>query len=119
MVEVEIMTPEGRVKAKVKAILDKYEVYHFWPVQTGMGGRTLDCIGCVAGYFFSIETKAPGGKPTKFQEHTIREMKRRGAYVFVIDSVDSPQLFMLEVFIRARQMGADVPVEAEPTKEAP
>ena len=40
------MTPEGKVKVKVKNLLNAYGAYHFWPVQTGMGARTLDCLGC-------------------------------------------------------------------------
>jgi hypothetical protein len=31
------MTPEGKVKKRVKAILDEQQVYHFSPMQNGMG----------------------------------------------------------------------------------
>ena len=79
------MTPEGKVKAKVKRLLARYPVYSHWPVQTGYGSPTLDCIVCAAGHFFAIETKAPGKKPTPRQEQTIKAMRDAGALVFIID----------------------------------
>src|SRR5262249_28281728 len=79
------MTPEAKVKARAKKVLNAHGAYHFWPVQTGMGSRTLDCLGCIRGAFFAIETKAPGKKPTKLQEHTIEQMQLAKAKVVVID----------------------------------
>ena len=79
------MTPEGRVKAKVKKLLKGYNLYSNWPVPCGYGTPMLDCVGCFLGLFFSIETKAPGGKPTPRQQQTIEEQRRAGAKVFVID----------------------------------
>lgn len=78
-------TPEGKVKNKVKKILDKYGAYYFMPVQTGFGAATLDILACYKGEFFAIETKAPGKKPTARQELTIERMEKAGATVFVID----------------------------------
>lgn len=83
------MTPEGKIKAAVKRKLNSlYECYHHWPVQTGMGAPTLDCVGCYRGMFFAIETKAPGKVPTARQEHTIEEMAGAGACVMVISSME-------------------------------
>ena len=79
------MTPEGRVKAKVKKLLKGYPLYSNWPVPCGYGTPMLDCVGCFLGLFFSIETKAPGGKPTPRQQQTIEEQRRAGAKVFIID----------------------------------
>lgn len=81
------MTPEGIVKAKVKAVLATYKpkLYALWPVQNGMGSPTLDCLGVMSGFAFAIETKAPGKKPTERQEITIQQMRCAGARVFVID----------------------------------
>lgn len=78
------MTPEGKVKAKVKRLLQKYGCYQFWPVQTGYGSPTLDCIGCSNGFFFGIETKAPGKRPTPRQRLTIDDMRAAEGAVFVI-----------------------------------
>ena len=81
-------TPEGRVKRLVKAHLREAGAYAFWPVQTGMGSRTLDCLGCHKRRAFAIETKAPGNKPTEQQLWLIQQMQLSGMAVFVIDTVD-------------------------------
>lgn len=78
------LTPEGKVKEKVKRLLKKYDCYQFWPVQTGYGAPTLDCIACANGYFIGIETKAPGKHPTPRQKLTIDDMNASKATVFVI-----------------------------------
>lgn len=77
-------TPEGKVKDRVKRILKQYECYQFWPVQTGYGAPTLDCIACCAGQFFAIETKAPGKRPTPRQRLTMEDMEAAQGKVFVI-----------------------------------
>lgn len=77
-------TPEGKVKAKVKALLTKYGAYQFWPVQTGYGAATLDCLGTHDGIFLSIETKAPGKKLTPRQEDTALRMREAGGIVFIV-----------------------------------
>jgi len=82
-------TPEGKVKAAVKKVLTDSKqwgsIYQFWPVQTGYGASTLDCLGCYQGRAFAIETKAPGKKPNKRQAMVIREMEAADMTVFVID----------------------------------
>lgn len=88
------MTPEGKVKAKVKAVLKEFgsDVWAHWPVQTGYGAPTLDCTGSVRnfrtalGIAFAIETKAPGKQLTDQQKATIRSMLRAGTKVFLIGS---------------------------------
>ena len=79
------MTPEGKVKDKVKKLLKEAGAYYHMPVQNGMGAPTLDFVGCHQGNFFAIETKAPGKKPTPRQEQTIADMRRARAAVFVVD----------------------------------
>jgi hypothetical protein len=80
------MTPEGRIKAAVKRTLKKYpSVYAFWPVQTGYGARTLDCLVCANGWFITIETKAPGKKPTGVQWACIEQIQNAGGVALVID----------------------------------
>ena len=79
------MTPEGAVKVKVRRLLDKYGVYRFAPVQTGMGKPGLDFYCCHRGWFFAIETKAEGGRPTPRQRRTMDEIEAAGGAVFLID----------------------------------
>lgn len=85
------MTPEGRVKTAIKAVIaavqEKEPVYVNWPVPVGYGESTLDCIGCHRGRFFAIEAKAPGKKPTPRQVFIAERMQEAGATVFVIDGM--------------------------------
>ena len=90
------MTPEGRVKEKVKRLLKKYNAYYFMPVQTGMGSRSLDFLCCYCGRFFAIETKAEGKEPTPLQEHTIREIEKAGGFCFIIVGTNNPAFETLE-----------------------
>ena len=83
-------TPEGKVKRDVDALLAKYPVYVFKPVQQGLGAAGLDyhCVICVNGspVAFFIETKRPGGKPTDRQEGLIKRLRSEfRCNVFVVD----------------------------------
>lgn len=80
------MTPEGKVKERVKKILKPFKpkLYAHWPVQTGYGAPTLDCNGAINGRAFSIETKAPGKHLTPQQEATKAEKEAAGIKVFVV-----------------------------------
>lgn len=92
------MTPEGKVKKRVKEILKAAGAYQHWPVQNGMGSPTLDCNGTYKGFGFSIETKAPGEKPTPRQLQTIEAKRAAKEYVLVVDGTDDYDClkFMLE-----------------------
>jgi hypothetical protein len=97
------LTPEGKIKALVKKLLADSErwgyIWSDWPVPAGYGKSRLDCDGSYYGRFFAIETKAPGKKPTPRQEATIRDMRRSGAAVFVVDGPES--LAMVEKWLYA------------------
>lgn len=88
------ITPEGKVKTRVKAILQPYKpfLYAHWPVQMGFGAPTLDCNGAILGAPFSIETKAPGKKPTEQQLQTMHDMHCAGIKIFLIDGERYPYL---------------------------
>ncbi len=75
---------EKRVKDVVKKLLKEHGCYIFMPVQSGYGAATLDIIGCHKTRFFSVETKAPGKKPSPRQELIMDMMNDAGAAVFVI-----------------------------------
>lgn len=78
------MTPEGKVKKAVKALLDEHGAFHTWPVPGGYGESMLDCVGHHKGHYFEIETKAPGEAPTARQQFRIDRLRESGAKVFVI-----------------------------------
>lgn len=75
---------EKTVKARVTKLLKEHKCYYFMPVQSGYGAASLDYLGCHAGHFFSIETKAPGKHPSPRQELTIEEIEGAGGAAFVI-----------------------------------
>lgn len=82
------MTPEGRVKKEHRDWFDRQGFYHFWPVQTGLGARTVDCLACVEGYFVAIEIKRPGIiEPTKLQGLTLQRVGKAGGFAFTSDSL--------------------------------
>ena len=91
------MTPEGKIKQMVKDWCKEVGAYYFMPVQSGYGQKTLDFLICYKGKFIAIETKAPGKKPTKFQELTLREIEGAAGIVKIIDSEAAMQQFSLDM----------------------
>jgi hypothetical protein len=89
------MTPEGKVKARVNAVLKVFGpwVWRFMPVQTGYGAPALDYLLCVGGIFVAVETKVKGKKLTPLQEGTRVNMIDAGGLVFVVD--DDRSLWIL------------------------
>ena len=86
-------TPEGKIKKMVNKVLDEFSdpltgagLYRYWPVPSGFGASSLDCIVCYEGVFLAIETKAPGKKPTPRQELCIVQIEHASGKVFVIDN---------------------------------
>jgi hypothetical protein len=93
-------TPEGKTKAKVRSILERYDgMYTYWPVPFGYGKTTLDVLGCYRGRFFSIETKAEGKKPTLRQTLELQNIGRAMGMTFVISGPDDPALKTLEMWL--------------------
>lgn len=86
------MTPEGKVKAQVKHMLRVNGCYQFWPVQSGYGTYTLDCLACHKGAFFAIETKAPKAKATVMQQALAKVIELAGGKTFVIDGTNLEEL---------------------------
>jgi hypothetical protein len=80
------MTPEGKVKAKVKKILDAVGAYWTMPVTGGYGSSGApDFLVCHRGKFFGIECKANGNKPTALQEDNMRRIEASGGFTLVVD----------------------------------
>lgn len=104
-------TPEGKIKSKVSAMLQTMKsCWYDMPVPSGFGKSTLDYIGCANGRFFSVETKAPGKKPTARQNAMIASMERAGGVVFVIDGQDG----LDELLEWLLSVGAHRPIETPP-----
>jgi len=87
------MTPEAKVKKQVKAILDELEVYHFSPMQNGMGRAGIpDIVACYCGKFIGIECKAGDNKPTALQERELNRILEAGGEAYVINEENIEQL---------------------------
>ena len=79
------MTPEARTKKMLKAYLDKRAAYQFWAVQTGYGQATVDCLACIDGQFWAIETKREGvEEPTKRQELVLKAVHAAGGIACLV-----------------------------------
>lgn len=94
------MTPEGKVKEKVKRLLAKYKNVDIdMPVPNGFGRWGLDFHCVYRGIPFAIETKAHKKKPTARQEGTIASKRRAGTHVFVVVGVHDPVFDKLKGFL--------------------
>jgi len=83
------MTPEGKVKAQVKKVLDELGAYYFPPATGGYGRSGIpDIVGCIDGLFFGIECKAQGGEPTALQQREISRITDAGGIALVIDETN-------------------------------
>lgn len=80
-------TPEGKVKAKVKELLDDVECYWFMPVTGGYSSSGVpDIVACVNGQFVGIETKSVHSSHgvTRLQELNLNKIKKSNGVALVI-----------------------------------
>ena len=83
------MTPEGRVKKRVKEILNELGAYYTMPMGTGFSSSGApDFIICIAGLFYGIECKANGGKPTALQLKHHDDIREAGGVALVVDETN-------------------------------
>ncbi len=79
------MTPEGRVKKRVRDILSKYGVYYTMPVTGGYGRQGApDFICCVRGMFVGIECKSGKNQPTSLQKAVALTIEQSGGVALTI-----------------------------------
>ena len=77
-------TPESKVKANVRKLLDTLNIYHFMPPANGFGRAGIpDIIGCMDGHFIAIECKAGKGKTTALQDRELNAILNHGGSVFI------------------------------------
>ena len=97
------LTPEAIVKKKVKEILDQMGVYHFSPMQNGMGRAGIpDIIGCLEGQFIGIECKAGKGTTTALQERELTRIQNAGGYALVVNEENINQLWEIKEWITSK-----------------
>ena len=86
-------TPESKVKARVRRILEINKVYHFMPATGGYGRSGVpDIIGCLDGQFFAIECKANGRRTTALQDKELAYIRQAGGKTFVIDETNEKDI---------------------------
>lgn len=87
------MTPEGKVKARVKSILNNLGAWYAMPLGTAFGKRGVpDFLVCHKGKFFSIETKAGRGKTTALQEYEMAHIRDAGGVTLIINEKNMEDL---------------------------
>ena len=92
-------TPESKVKAKIKDLLAKYNVYYAMPVGSMYGNSGVpDFLCCVKGHFVAIEAKAGKGKTTALQDKNLHLVEKAGGSSLVIreDTLDLLELKLKE-----------------------
>ena len=92
-------TPESKVKAKIKDLLTKYNVYYAMPIGTMYGNSGVpDFLCCVRGHFLAIEAKAGKGKTTALQDKNLHQIEKAGGTSLVIreDTLDLLELKLKE-----------------------
>ena len=91
------MTPEAKVKARVKTILKARGAYYAMPATGGYGTSGVpDFLVCHKGVFIGIECKAGNGKTTALQDKNLREIEEAGGKAFVINETN---LHLLEEYL--------------------
>ena len=80
------MTPEAKVKAKIKEILKKHKAYYVMPIGTGYGNSGVpDFVVCHNGRFVAIEAKAGRNEPTALQWKNLRDITNAGGTALVVN----------------------------------
>lgn len=99
------MTPEAKVKAKIKAILKEEKIYYAMPIGTGYGNSGVpDFLCCVNGRFLGIEAKANGNKPTELQKKNLMDIELSGGFAIVINENTSDLQYLVELIKQLKEL---------------
>lgn len=80
------MTPEAKVKKKVRAMLEQHGAYYAMPVTGGYGASGVpDFLVCHHGRFIGIECKAGSNKPTALQLSNMKKIEDAGGTTLVVN----------------------------------
>ena len=94
-------TPEAKVKAHIKKILQLHGVYYAMPMGTGYGNSGVpDFLCCLNGKFLAVEAKASGGSVTALQYKHLHDIEKSNGVWWV---VNEDNLVAFEVFIKANK----------------
>ena len=96
------MTPEGRVKKEIRALLVQYKCWFYMPVPGGYGEPSLDYLCAYKGKMFAVEAKAPGKRKTLTprQQQTINKMHEHDIPTFVCDgNTDEFEQWLVSIIV--------------------
>jgi hypothetical protein len=80
------LTPEGKVKDKVKRLFKSIGVYYAMPATGGYGVSGVpDFLVCLKGRFIGVECKAGKGKPTALQLKNLAEIEASGGISVIVN----------------------------------
>ena len=84
------LTPEGKVKARVKKILQESGGWWYMPIGTGIGSRNgvPDFLCCYRGVLIGIETKAGRNKATALQMIELRNIYKAGGCALIVNETN-------------------------------
>jgi hypothetical protein len=87
------VTPEAKVKKRVKEILADLNAYYVMPVTGGYGNSGVpDFVICIGGLFYAIETKANGGKATALQLKHLDNIRKAGGVALIVNETNVENL---------------------------
>lgn len=93
------VTPESKVKKRVREVLDKLGIYHFMPPANGFGRAGIpDIIACMDGHFIAIECKAGKGTTTALQDRELDRIHNAGGTTYIAreSNIDELQQILKE-----------------------
>ncbi len=87
------MTPEGKIKVAISRVLAEAGTYKHMAIGSPYGRITLDFDVSCQGLYAAIEAKGtPDDHPTPRQTVIMREIVAKGGCLFLIDSLDGPDM---------------------------
>lgn len=87
------MTPEAKVKKRIKDILQELQCYNFSPIGGAYSSRGVpDIVGCLNGVFFGIEAKAGKGETTALQDRELQRIRDAGGIALVVNEENIEEL---------------------------
>jgi Holliday junction resolvase len=86
------LTPEAKVKARVKKILDAHGAYYFFPATGGYGrSGVTDIVVCFKGRFIGIECKAGKNEPTALQHAEMDRIVNAGGVAVWVNETNADE----------------------------
>ena len=94
------LTPEGRVKKAIKAVLNRENIWFFMPQNIGMGSSGVPdficCLPMFCGKLLGIEAKAPGKRShtTALQDIQLAAIRAANGWAIVVDDAQQLEEFL-------------------------